>query len=134
MKLGLLLASSPERPELTLVYRQTIRSLQAKDDVYLYLIDDGVKTLDCPEIEELRKKGVKLFACAYGAKKRGIPWDSEKAVFSGLTVLVDMIAGCDRFLAYTPLGNSPESGAPKHTHSLPRTLVTIEANGFSIIY
>ncbi len=127
MKLGLMLASPPDRPELGQIHRLALEARRGGEDVYLYLIDDGVKTLDRPEIEELRKGGVHLFACAYGAKKRGIAWDPEKAAFSGLTVLVDVIAGCDRFLAFTPLGSSPQAHvpAPIIPGGRPRTLVTI---------
>ncbi len=125
MKLGLLLASPPELPEPAEVYRAASDAMRRKDDVYLYLVDEGVRNLDRPEIEELRKGGIKLFACAYGAKRRKIAWDSDKATFSGLTVLVDMIAGCDEFLAFTPLGVSPRGTAQKKSSSLPRTLITI---------
>lgn len=125
MKLGLLLASPPERPELAELHQLALKELKAGTDVYLYLVDDGVKTLDRPEIGELRKAGAKVFACAYGAKRRNIPWDSEKAVFSGLTALVDIIAACDDFKAFTPLGRSPEKRATSGAPGLPRTLVTI---------
>ncbi len=125
MKLGLLLASSPERPELAAASQLATDSLCAGEEVYLYLIDDGVGTLDRPEIDHLRKKGVKLHVCAYGARKRHIPWDSEKAIFSGLAALADIICGCDRFLAFTPFGRSPETTVHRSFGSLPRTLITI---------
>ncbi len=126
MKLGLMLASPPERPEPEQVRRLALESLRRGEDVYLYLIDDGVRNLDQPGLAELRQKGVKLFACAYGAKKRGIAWDPDQAAFSGLTVLLDVITGCDRFLAFTPLGHSPEApGAKPPSGALPRTLVTL---------
>ena len=125
MKLGLLLASPPELPEPAEVWRMATDALRRKDDVYLYLVDEGVRNLDRPEMEDLRKGGIKLFACAYGAKRRGIAWDAAKATFSGLTVLVDIIASCDEFMAFTPLGVSSRGRAPKKSSKLPRTLITI---------
>ncbi|NUN92470.1 MAG: DsrE family protein [Verrucomicrobiae bacterium] len=126
MKLGLMLASPPDRPELAEASRLANEAMDRADTVFLYLIDDGVRSLDASEIEGLRRRGVRLFACAYGAKKRGIAWDPAKAVFSGLTVLVDVITGCDRFFALTPLGRSPASPPPAPTPGrLPRTLVTV---------
>lgn len=125
MKLGLLLASPPELPQPSEVFRAATEALRRGDDVYLYLVDDGVKNLGRAELEEVRRAGLKLFACAYGAKKRNIAWDSALAAFSGLTVLVDVIAACDEFLAYTPLGVSPRGKAVRKDGALPRTLITI---------
>lgn len=126
MKLGLMLASAPDRPELGEVHRLGIETLGRGDQAFLYLVDDGVCGLDRPEIGELRARGARVFACAYGAKKRGIAWDPAKAAFSGLTVLLDVIVGCDRFVAFTPLGRSPAQAPPAPAAGrLPRTLVTI---------
>ncbi|MCC7517742.1 MAG: DsrE family protein [Verrucomicrobiae bacterium] len=126
MKLGLMLASAPDRPELSKVHQLAGDAFARGDAVFLYLIDDGVRCLDRPEMADLRAKGIRIFACAYGAKKRDIAWDPEKAAFSGLTVLVDVITGCDRFRAFTPLGCSPEEAPPAPPDgSLPRTLVTV---------
>jgi sulfur relay (sulfurtransferase) complex TusBCD TusD component (DsrE family) len=62
-------------------------------------VDDGVLNLDRPEMTVLSGEGVKLFVCAYGAQRRGVPV-SDKAVFCGLVVLSDLVKGCDRFLAF----------------------------------
>lgn len=124
-----MLASPPDRPELAEAHRLAGEAMDRADAVFLYLIDDGVRCLDAPEVEDLRRRGARLFACAYGAKKRGIAWDPAKAAFSGLTVLVDVITGCDRFLAFTPLGRSPETSPPSPLPGqLPRTLVRITEN------
>lgn len=126
MKLGLMLASAPDRPELGEVHRLALGAIGRGDQAFVYFIDEGVRCLHRPEVAELRERDVRLFACAYGAKKRGIAWDPAMAAFSGLTVLLDVIAGCDRFLAFTPLGRSPvEAPLPPPAGSLPRTLVTI---------
>ncbi len=67
--------------------------------VYLYLIDDGVENIKRGELATLSEKGVRIFVCAYGARRRGVPM-SDQAVFCGLVVLSDMITGCDRFIAF----------------------------------
>lgn len=98
-KLGLLLSTGPENPNLDTVGRVSRAARQHGDDVYLYLIDEGTRCLDSPAIQELPDRGVKLFVCAFGAQKAGVPIDS-RATFCGLVVLSDIITGCDRFLAF----------------------------------
>jgi sulfur relay (sulfurtransferase) complex TusBCD TusD component (DsrE family) len=68
--------------------------------VYLYLIDDGVRALDEPRVRHLPERGVRLFVCAYGCQKRGIPLeDSDRLTYCGLVVLTDVINGTDRFVS-----------------------------------
>lgn len=68
-------------------------------DVYLYCIDDAVSGVEKPEVQSLKARGLKLYACAYGAHRRNYPL-SDKAVFAGLTVVNDIIAGTDRFVSF----------------------------------
>ncbi|HLG21228.1 MAG TPA: DsrE family protein [Candidatus Manganitrophaceae bacterium] len=98
-KLGLLLSTPPENKNLKTVVSLAKEALHQGMDAYLYLIDDGVRNLDRPEIDELAQQGAKLFLCAYGAQRRGIP-NSEKAAFCGLVVLSDLMKGCDRFVTF----------------------------------
>jgi sulfur relay (sulfurtransferase) complex TusBCD TusD component (DsrE family) len=98
-KLGILLSTPPENKNLNTVISLAKEALHQEVDTYLYLIDDGVKNIDRPEIEALAKEGVKLFLCAYGAQRRDIPV-SDKAVFCGLVVLSDLVKGCDRFVTF----------------------------------
>ena len=98
-KLGVLLSTPPENKNLKTVVLLAKEALHQGVDTYLYLVDDGVKNLDRPEIEALSKKGVKLFLCAYGAQRRDIPV-SDKGVFCGLVVLSDLVKGCDRFVTF----------------------------------
>jgi len=98
-KLGILLSTPPEDKNLTTVSSLAKEALRQGVDTYLYLIDEGVRNLDRPEMEMLRQNGVKLFLCAYGAQRRGIP-SSDKAVFCGLVVLSDLVKGCDRFVTF----------------------------------
>ena len=98
-KLGLLLSTSPEHPNLDTVARLCERARRRGLDVYLYLIDEGTRCLDTPPIQRLPPQGVKLFVCAFGAQKMGVAIDS-RATFCGLVVLSDIIGGTDRFLAF----------------------------------
>jgi hypothetical protein len=67
--------------------------------VYLYLIDEGTRCLDTPQISALPTRGAKLFVCAFGAQQMGVPIDA-RATFCGLVILSDIVSGCDRFLAF----------------------------------
>lgn len=98
-KLGLLLSTGPEHPNLETVSRLSNTALGKGHDVYLYLIDEGTRCLNTPQIAHLPEQGAKLFVCAFGAQKMGVPIDS-RATFCGLVVLSDIVSGCDRFLAF----------------------------------
>ncbi|MBI5385901.1 MAG: DsrE family protein [Verrucomicrobia bacterium] len=98
-KLGLLLSTRPEEPSFQHGLRVAEAALRQGVDVYLYCIDDAVQGVDHAKLQALKARGLKLYACAYGAHRRRIPL-SEKAVFAGLTVVSDLIAGTDRFLAF----------------------------------
>jgi hypothetical protein len=67
--------------------------------VYLYCIDDAVAGVADPELQTLRAAGLKFYACAYGAHRRGIPV-GDTAVFAGLTVVSDLISGTERFVSF----------------------------------
>jgi sulfur relay (sulfurtransferase) complex TusBCD TusD component (DsrE family) len=98
-KLGLLLSISPAHPGFRHGVRLAESALSAGVDVYLYCIDDAVSGVGDPELQKLKSNGLKLFACAYAAERREIPVD-DKAVFSGLTVVSDLIASTDRFVSF----------------------------------
>lgn len=98
-KLGILLSTPPENKNLVTVVALAREALHRGIDTYLYLVDDGVKNVERPEIDALSKEGVKLFLCAYGAQRREISV-SDKAVFCGLVVLSDLVKGCDRFVTF----------------------------------
>ncbi|MFQ5827755.1 MAG: DsrE family protein [Candidatus Methylomirabilia bacterium] len=99
-KLGLMLSTKPDAPNLQTAVGLTRTALERGADVYRYLIDDGVYAKDRPEIRELARRGAKLFVCAYGCQRRGVPLsEPETFTYSGLVVLTDLINGCERFLA-----------------------------------
>lgn len=97
-KLGLLVSTAPQHPNLETAIGLSRAALGRGADVYLYLIDDAVAAVEDPRLQALADRGLKLFVCAYGCQKRGLPL-SEKATNCGLVVLADLINGTDRFLA-----------------------------------
>ena len=99
-KLGLLLSTGPDHPNLETAVGLSEAALERGADLYLYLIDDGVRALDDPRLHALPERGGKLFVCAYGCQKRRLPLrDSDRVTYCGLVVLTDLINGTDRFLA-----------------------------------
>jgi sulfur relay (sulfurtransferase) complex TusBCD TusD component (DsrE family) len=99
-KLGVLLSTGPEHPNLETALGLSQAALSRGAGVYLYLIDDGVRALDDPRLRALPAGGAKLFVCAYGCQKRRIPLeDAPDITYCGLVVLTDIINGTDRFVA-----------------------------------
>ena len=98
-KLGVLLSTGLEHPNLATAVGLSRAALDRGADLYLYLIDDGVRALDDPRIRALPGRGAKLFVCAYGCQKRRIPLDDAAGVtYCGLVVLTDILNGTDRFV------------------------------------
>jgi sulfur relay (sulfurtransferase) complex TusBCD TusD component (DsrE family) len=97
-KLGLMLSTSPGHRNLDTVVGLSEAALDRGAQVYLYLIDDGVAAVDDPRVQALGERGARLFVCAFGCQKRGLPL-SERATNCGLVVLTDVINGTDRFVA-----------------------------------
>src|SRR5438132_14360446 len=97
--LGILLSTGPDNPNLTTAIGLSGAALKGGADVYLYLIDEGGLTVDYPRFQPLRDAGLKLFACAYGAQRLGVPRKDDKATNCGLVVLSNIVPACDRFVA-----------------------------------
>jgi sulfur relay (sulfurtransferase) complex TusBCD TusD component (DsrE family) len=97
--LGLLLSTGPENPNIHTAIGLSEAALRSGRDVFLYLIDEGVLTVDDPRLQPLREAGLKLFACAYGAQQHGVPRKDDKATYCGLVVLSNIVSACDRFVA-----------------------------------
>jgi predicted peroxiredoxin len=99
-RLGLLLSTGPEHPNLDTALGLSRAARARGAEVYLYLIDDGVAALDDARVSTLADGGVKLFVCAYGCQKRKRPLrDPERVTYCGLVVLTDILNGTDRFIA-----------------------------------
>jgi sulfur relay (sulfurtransferase) complex TusBCD TusD component (DsrE family) len=97
-KLGLMLSTASDHPNLETAIGLSRAALDGGGDVYLYLIDDAVDAVDDDRLLALADRGLKLFVCAYGCQKRRRPL-SERATNCGLVVLTDVINGTDRFIA-----------------------------------
>jgi len=94
------LSTGLEHPNLETAVGLSDAALDRGAELYLYLIDDGVRALDDPRIHALPARGAKLFVCAYGCQKRRIPLrDADTITYCGLVVLTDLINGTDRFIA-----------------------------------
>jgi hypothetical protein len=98
-KLGVLIACKPDQPGFHHGIRVAEAAMKRGIHVYLYCIDEAVPGLANPELQKLKADGLNLYACAYGAHKRNIAL-TEHAVFAGLTVVNDIIAGTDRFVCF----------------------------------
>jgi hypothetical protein len=98
-KLGVLLTTPPAHPN----FRPAVALMNAAMDgglrVYLYCVDEGVRSAATPELQALKARGASLFGCAYGAGRRKIPLD-ESAAWSGLTVLADVVGSTDKFVSF----------------------------------
>lgn len=103
LKLGLLLSTPPTHPSVETVLQVAQAALRKGVDVYLYLIDEGVKTAVDQRYVGLIDTGVKMSVCAYGCQQHGVLTTTidSRASLSGLVVLSGIIDGCDRFLAFT---------------------------------
>ncbi len=98
-KLGLLLSTRPQQPSFRHGLSLAEAALAAGLQVYLYCIDDAVFGVADEQLQSLKSRGLHLFACAYGAQRRQIPIN-DLAVFSGLALLNDLMAGADRFVSF----------------------------------
>ena len=102
-KLGLLLSTAPSHPSVETVVQLAHAALRRGVEVYLYLIDEGVKMVTDSRYLGLIDAGAKMSVCAYGCQQHGVPTVTvdSRVSLSGLVVLSGIIDGCDRFLAFT---------------------------------
>jgi len=98
--LGILLSTGPSSANLSTAVHLSGAALKAGVDVYVYLIDEGVLTVDDPCFQSLRNSGLKLFACAYGAQQHGVARKDDTATYCGLVILSNIVSTCDRFVAF----------------------------------
>lgn len=98
-KLGILVSAAPESVNFTHVLNLAGTALENGVTVYLYLIDEAVPGIELDGLQSLRPKGLKLFACAFGAKKRNLETD-DRATWVGLATASDLIAATDRFVSF----------------------------------
>ena len=102
-KLGLLLSTAPKDKTIDTVVRLAEAAIRQGIEVYLYLIDEGVKGFKDTRFIRLLDGGVKMSVCAYGCQQHGVSTQEvdSRVSLSGLVVLSGIIDACDRFLAFT---------------------------------
>lgn len=102
-KLGILLSTAPSHSSVDIVARLADAAVRQGVEVYLYLIDEGVKSLKDARFSRLVDGGMKMSVCAYGCQQHGVSTQEvdSRISLSGLVVLSGIIDGCDRFLAFT---------------------------------
>ena len=98
-KLGLMVSVAPDQPGFGQALDLAAKGLAKGEKVFLYCIDDAVPGIGDPRLAKLRKDGLNLFGCAYSMRQRKLPLD-DSAVFSGLSVLSDIMADTDRFESF----------------------------------
>jgi sulfur relay (sulfurtransferase) complex TusBCD TusD component (DsrE family) len=98
-KLGILISCTPQEANFSRGLRLAEAALAQDVDVYLYCIDEAVPGIGNTKLQALKGKGLKVYACAYGANRRNLPLN-DNAVFAGLTVVSDLIAATDKFVAF----------------------------------
>ena len=90
---------APDAPGFGRALELAAKALGEGEKVYLYCIDDAVPGIGDPRLVKLRADGLNLFGCAYSMRQRKLPLD-DSAVFSGLSVLSDIMADTDRFESF----------------------------------
>jgi sulfur relay (sulfurtransferase) complex TusBCD TusD component (DsrE family) len=102
-KLGLLLSTAPSETTIETVVRLSEAAVGQGIEVYLYLIDEGVKGFQDHRFTRLLDGGIKMSVCAYGCQQHGVSTQQvdSRVSLSGLVVLSGIIDACDRFLAFT---------------------------------
>jgi sulfur relay (sulfurtransferase) complex TusBCD TusD component (DsrE family) len=102
-KIGFLLALPPSHTSAETVHGLSRAALEAGHEVYLYLIDEGVKNIHSDQYRQLAQSGAKVFACAYGCQQHHVSTETidPKMSLCGLVVLSGLIDACDPFLSFT---------------------------------
>lgn len=97
--LGILLSVSPAHPGFNYAIGLARTALNRGVRVYLYCVDEAVLGLAEPDVLQLHKQGLHLFACAYAAERRHLSLDTG-AAFSGLGTASNLMADTDRFVSF----------------------------------
>jgi len=97
--LGLLLSTAPNQPGFQHGLALAQAALEEGVEVSLYCVDEAVRGLDEPLLRTLAARGLKLYACAFGAQRRGLARNGF-ATYSGLALLSDLICATDRFVSF----------------------------------
>ena len=100
---GFLLALPPSHESSRTVTGLARAAIQAGHEVYLYLIDEGVKNMQSESYRDLAGSGVRVFVCAYGCQQHHVSTVDTEKNFSlcGLVVLSGLIEACEPFVSFT---------------------------------
>lgn len=98
-KLGILLSAPPDQPGFVHGLRLAEAALAEGVDVYLYCIDEAVLGVTDLRLQRLQAAGLKLFGCAYAARRRNFPV-TDQVTLAGLAMVSELIAGTDRFVSF----------------------------------
>jgi sulfur relay (sulfurtransferase) complex TusBCD TusD component (DsrE family) len=97
--LGLLLAAGPERRNFAHGLALAAAAVAAGVEVYVYCLDEAVRGIEDDRLQRLRAQGLRLYACAEAARRRGLPL-TDHAIFSGLAALAELIDRTERFVSF----------------------------------
>lgn len=102
-KIGFLLALPPTHQSSETVIGLAQAALDTGHEVYLYLIDEGVKNMTSPSYQKLAQAGVRMFVCAYGCQQHHVSTSHLEKEFTlcGLVVLSGLIDACKPFISFT---------------------------------
>lgn len=102
-KLGILLAVPPSHDSAATSLGLAQAALEGGHEVFLYLIDEGVKNLNSPPYIALARSGAKVFVCAYGCQRHHVSTEriDPRVSLCGLVVLSGLIEACEPFLSFT---------------------------------
>jgi predicted peroxiredoxin len=102
-KIGFLLALPPSHQSSETVTGLAHAALDAGHEVYLYLIDEGVKNMTSQSYRHLAQAGARIFVCAYGCQQHNVSTADVEKEFTlcGLVVLSGLIDACNPFVSFT---------------------------------
>ena len=97
------MALPPSHTSAKTVHDLARAALNAGHEVYVYLIDEGVKNIHTDHYRALAEAGARVFACAYGCQQHHVPTATldPKMSLCGLVMLSRIIDACDPFLSFT---------------------------------
>lgn len=98
-KLGILLSIGADHPNFNHGLQLAAAALNAQNEVYLYCLDESVRAVTDERLQTLKSHGLRLFACSFASKQRGLP-ETESAIYGGLTMLSDVMASADRLVSF----------------------------------
>jgi len=106
-RIAFLILAEPADPVTPRWISSVEKCLSAGSEVHLYFVDRGVLHLAEDNFFALNRDDLKLYACAFGAIRYGVP-RIEPVVFAGLTVLHNLVVGCGAFVSAAPSTGAEE--------------------------